>query len=357
MPLNMTKMWSNNHILQRDNRGSRWRGWYTAWRGVDSSSHFNQFSVMPRYPDAVRMVFEDELGPITKKQWQIQRPHLWHIKNLSIGDFHADVKKKEIWMDAVTYIWWMDWLPIPVHVPQDNRWLYLMGRLNCRFHRYFLYQQCRQKSWPITWSCVATPDNDFTPVQRYYKKFRTNWSKSLPYEPFDVHPTTYNTGVSLDWANPGQHSIRMTPQFRAVSEKQEVWPSYRLHIVAETSTDPIEYPGGQGAFITEKTFRALAHGKPTVWLGSQHTIKYLHSQGYETWGRLFDESYDDEFDVDARFRKLCQTLEEINSWSEDHWHKIWSKVVAIARHNRKNFRRHHRRSHQNILRAKKIIFG
>lgn len=351
-------MWSDNHILQRDNRGSRWRGWYTAWRGVDSSSHFNQFSVMPRDPDCVRIVFEDELGPITKKQWQIKRPHLWHIKNLSIGDFHVDHKQKHIWMDAITYVWWMDWLPIPKQVPQDNRWLYLMGRLNHRFHRFFLYQQCRHNNWPITWSCVSTSDADFQSVQTYYKKFRNNWSKSLPHKIIDIHPTTYNPNASLDWGNPNHpNPTQMTPRFRATEEKHEAWPSYRLHIVAETSTDPIEYPSGHGAFITEKTFRALAHGKPSVWLGSPGTIKYLNSQGYKTWGDLFDESYDNEFDIGARFRKLCQTLEEIDSWSEDHWHSVWPSVVSIAEHNQKNFIKHHRRSHQNILKAKKIIFG
>lgn len=55
-------------------------------------------------------------------------------------------------------------------------------------------------------------------------------------------------------------------------------------MVVETMTD--------GLFITEKTFKPLAFKHPFMVLGCAHTLSHLRSWGFETYGNLFDESYD-----------------------------------------------------------------
>ena len=72
--------------------------------------------------------------------------------------------------------------------------------------------------------------------------------------------------------------------------------------------------------------------------------------------RLF-ESYDQEKDSGLRFKKLCETLKDITTWSEYKWQSLWPLVVEIAKHNHHNFESHHSRSRINIKKAKKVIFN
>lgn len=45
-------------------------------------------------------------------------------------------------------------------------------------------------------------------------------------------------------------------------------------------------------FITEKTYKPIAHQHPYMVLGMQGTLAHLRSLGFETYDHIFDESYD-----------------------------------------------------------------
>ena len=347
-------MLSEQQILQRDNRGSRWREWFMKWHGVPHECLYNRYVEPTIDTKLIKVIFDDEAGPIQRENWMQDK---WYVKNISIKDFVVDHEQKNIWMDACTYNWWMAPMPIQNDLPQNN-WIYLMGSLKDRYHRYFLYQMARQQNWPVLWSCISTNNKDMKDVELYYQRYKNNWSQDLPSVPYDVFPTTYNNGVSLHWGDKNyDNPMTMIPKNRAWDELNEAWPSYRLHIVAETVTESFAYPGGTGKFITEKSFRALSHGRPSVWLACAGTLSYLRDQGYRTWSEMFDESYDQEKDIGLRFKKLCETLKDINSWSEYKWQSLWPLVVEIAKHNHDNFESHHSRSRINIKKAKKVIFN
>lgn len=44
--------------------------------------------------------------------------------------------------------------------------------------------------------------------------------------------------------------------------------------------------------ISEKSYKPLAYFQPCVILGSEHTLHFLHSQGFETFENLWSEQYD-----------------------------------------------------------------
>jgi len=49
---------------------------------------------------------------------------------------------------------------------------------------------------------------------------------------------------------------------------------------------------GPWPFVTEKTFKPIQYQHPFMVYGQQHTLKFLHDLGFETFENLFDESYD-----------------------------------------------------------------
>jgi len=61
-------------------------------------------------------------------------------------------------------------------------------------------------------------------------------------------------------------------------------------------------------FITEKTLRALALGQPFLVFNGVGTLKYLQSQGFETYKALWDESYDNIDDPQQRFDAITDQV-------------------------------------------------
>jgi hypothetical protein len=77
-------------------------------------------------------------------------------------------------------------------------------------------------------------------------------------------------------------------------------------LVAETA---VELPD-QSMFITEKTFKPIAFRHPFMIFGLPLTLKYLKSQGFETFENLFDESYDSEIDELKRLAIIKNNVEQ-----------------------------------------------
>lgn len=77
-------------------------------------------------------------------------------------------------------------------------------------------------------------------------------------------------------------------------------------IVAESITS------GTWEFVTEKTFKAMAFYHPFLILGVPGSLTYLHSQGFETWGDTWNESYDTVQSVEGRIKIIVDNLINYN---------------------------------------------
>ena len=75
-----------------------------------------------------------------------------------------------------------------------------------------------------------------------------------------------------------------------------------IDIVVETA---MHYPYN---FITEKTYRPLANGRPFIVLGPVRTLSFLKSLGFVTFSSIIDETYDEIDDPMMRFDAVCTVV-------------------------------------------------
>ena len=94
---------------------------------------------------------------------------------------------------------------------------------------------------------------------------------------------------------------------------------------------------GKRLHITEKTFKAIALEMPFVLVAPAHSLEYLRSYGFQTFGSEIDESYDEEEDDLLRVQKIGKLLEDINSLSTREKQHLWKYTSKIATHNYQHF--------------------
>jgi len=79
-------------------------------------------------------------------------------------------------------------------------------------------------------------------------------------------------------------------------------------LVAETMIDT----HNSGLFISEKSFKPLAHGHAFVLWGTAGTLAYLQSLGFETFGHRVDETYDHTANADQKLKMILTMLEDLH---------------------------------------------
>jgi hypothetical protein len=89
-------------------------------------------------------------------------------------------------------------------------------------------------------------------------------------------------------------------------------------------------------FISEKTYKPIYMCQPFIIFGNPHTLKKLKELGYKTFDKWWDESYDSEIDVNKRFIKMVNILEQISEWDMDKCFEIKKEMQDILIHNYKN---------------------
>jgi hypothetical protein len=106
----------------------------------------------------------------------------------------------------------------------------------------------------------------------------------------------------------------------------EYYENSYFSIVTET--------GLSGYFrITEKTFKPIANYHPFIVLGCHGTLKYLKSQGYETYPELFDESYDQEEDQIKRMLMVLDQVEKFSKLPKEEKDRLYKLVHKKVLHN------------------------
>jgi hypothetical protein len=86
--------------------------------------------------------------------------------------------------------------------------------------------------------------------------------------------------------------------------------------------------------LTEKTFKPIAMGMPFIIVGTQGSLQYLRSYGFQTFGDLWDESYDNEPDDHLRIEKIAKVLQQLETSDRQ---AIFESAQAIVQHNWNHF--------------------
>lgn len=88
------------------------------------------------------------------------------------------------------------------------------------------------------------------------------------------------------------------------------------NIVLETHFDA---DGSGGAFLTEKTFKAIKHGQPFVIVGCPGSLAALRKLGYRTFDHAIDNSYDNIQNNTDRWIAVRQTIAQLKSQDLHAW--------------------------------------
>lgn len=94
---------------------------------------------------------------------------------------------------------------------------------------------------------------------------------------------------------------------------------------------------GQRNHITEKTFKPICQRMPFVLASAAGSLEYLRRYGFQTFGSVWDESYDEEADDFARLEKISVLLKDLDSQSPRELQQIYQAVRPMVQHNYEHF--------------------
>lgn len=94
---------------------------------------------------------------------------------------------------------------------------------------------------------------------------------------------------------------------------------------------------GRRNHITEKTFKPMCQQMPFVLASAAGSLEYLHRYGFQTFGEIWDESYDSETDDLRRLEKIADLLRDIDNQSPQELQRIYRAAEPMVRHNYQHF--------------------
>jgi hypothetical protein len=104
-----------------------------------------------------------------------------------------------------------------------------------------------------------------------------------------------------------------------------------LYLITETVAT------GRRHHLTEKTFKPIALKMPFVIVGTAGSLRYLRSYGFKTFGHLWDETYDDEYNDLQRYQKIAQTLKDIDELPRPCKQKLLAQAQEVCEYNYNHF--------------------
>jgi hypothetical protein len=104
-----------------------------------------------------------------------------------------------------------------------------------------------------------------------------------------------------------------------------------MEIVLETLFDDTRW------HLTEKSLRPIACGRPFILAATPGSLAYLRSYGFETFGNLIDESYDQILDPGERLQCITTEMSRISKLPHDQKLHLWQSLYQIADRNKQLF--------------------
>lgn len=111
-------------------------------------------------------------------------------------------------------------------------------------------------------------------------------------------------------------------------EQKEPYMNTYFSVITET----LFYEHGH--YISEKTFKGIAHLHPFVILGKPGIIRQLKKWGFKTFSDYWDESYDDIENNSERMIKVYNIVKSLIQKSNEEWDQLTEKLIPILNHNR-----------------------
>jgi hypothetical protein len=91
-------------------------------------------------------------------------------------------------------------------------------------------------------------------------------------------------------------------------------------------------------YTTEKTLKPIVCKLPFLIMSAPGYLEYLKSMGFETFGSVIDESYDQESDIEKRIALISKEIAHILAHGSQ---KFYNDTKHICQHNYNNWARIH----------------
>jgi hypothetical protein len=217
---------------------------------------------------------------------------------------------------------------------------------------------------------IETRSHEFTVLNRTHKWWRASCMADLHQSGvLDRSLWSYNTQCTIDdreednpfeldsvpgWRGAVKDFVSQGPYFCDSDDDQShndhrhvpinLYQDSYCHLVIETLFDADQ---SGGAFLTEKTYKAIKFGQPFVIIGTAHSLRTLREQGYKTFDNVIDNSYDEITDNTQRWSAIRNTVLKIQSQDMHLW---FLRCLPDIRHNQKIFSDAHGASLNKIQR-------
>ena len=112
-----------------------------------------------------------------------------------------------------------------------------------------------------------------------------------------------------------------------------------VYVITETVGD---YPY---AYFTEKTWKAMATGRPFLLVGAKHSLKQLRLWGFKTFTCWWDEDYDNKTTVVDRIQSITQILIDLK---KQNLHKLEQMMQDTIAHNQQHLVEFRRRNLESL---------
>ena len=123
----------------------------------------------------------------------------------------------------------------------------------------------------------------------------------------------------------------LTPAHFAIAK---LYPDFFAEIVCET------FLSGQSFYPTEKTWRPFICCTPFLMLGPKNFLANLQKLGFKTFGQWWDESYDQDADLDngkVAIKSIFRTLQTLSLMSRSELEGMYIDMLPTLQHNRERF--------------------
>jgi hypothetical protein len=124
----------------------------------------------------------------------------------------------------------------------------------------------------------------------------------------------------------------LTPAHFAIAK---LYPDFFVEIVCET------FLSGRSFYPTEKTWRPLICQTPFLMLGPKNFLANLRKLGFKTFSQWWDESYDEDADLDqgkVAIRSIQCTVDRLSKLSLSELEAMYIDMSDTLKHNREQFK-------------------